>query len=233
MAKIQNIVMSLGLFTVLGAGCGGGVADPDNTDPTQPPTMTDVKGPDYAFDHGDSLFNIPDPFKDGNQVAPADGERMHVCGKIEVDTLGRILQTRGVNITSTTNFSAGKLFQDGKLALGQANYLARTPESDRSTTGGIVRLYDIVIAAVEELTPMANADGLFPAGTACAGAKLFNGNNCDRDGISCFIGTAVSDAQLQLCNEMVNNPLQAFGMNVLERKRLALAALAAPVYLCN
>jgi hypothetical protein len=240
--KVLSLGLGLGLAIALGTGsCGNGGTDntmqqpPDNTIPTMP-AIGDGNAPAMAFDHDGTLNATSDIFKDGNQVSVAEGEKLHSCGKIQVDTLSRILSSRGVNLTTMTLHSAGLLYATGRNVLGSANYPQRVAESDRNTTGGLVRLYDIIIAAVEELLPNATTDRLGSApNSPCAGATLFNPDNtCNADGIACFVGVPPTPGQLALCNSMVTNPDVPFEMNnILVRKRLAIAALASPVFLCD
>ena len=75
-----------------------------------------------SFDHDDILGNIGNPFADGRQVLPSDGQRMHVCGKIMYQALGTILTTRGINIANPAADSAGVLYQGGANIMGVANY---------------------------------------------------------------------------------------------------------------
>jgi hypothetical protein len=230
MLKTQYLLLSLGLSAALGLGAcdNSQPATPTPVDPMPAPVVP--PGPDYAFDHDNILGNVGDIFRDGRQVSPAEGERMHACGKIQYATLGRILTDRGVNVNNAANFSAGQLYSSGNLVLGVANFPARVGESDRNTTGGIVRLYDIIIAAAEEILPDAATDRLSTS-KACPGAKLYNADNtCNADGFACFLGTPPTSAQLQLCNEMVKD---AFDSNILNRKRLAVAAMASPIWLCD
>lgn len=228
--------LGLGLALALG-GCSGGspdiapadggTASPDLSTLTTPGSGT---GPANAFNHDDILGAIGDVFADGRQVPPEVGERMHACGKLQYATLGRILQTRGVNLANAAMFSAGQLYNSGNLVIGVANYPARVAESDRNTTGGIVRLYDILIAAAEELLPDATTD-LLSKSPACSGVTLFKADNtCNPAGFGCFMGVPPTDAQIRLCNEMVNDPFDA---NILNRKRLAVAAMASPIFLCD
>jgi hypothetical protein len=227
-----GLTMALSLFACSGGSseespADGGTAAPDMTTLTTPGSGT---GPANAFNHDDILGAIGDVFADGRQVAPEIGERMHACGKLQYATLGRILQTRGVNIASATTFSAGQLYSSGNLVIGVANYPARVSESDRNTTGGIVRLYDILIAAAEELLPDPTTD-LLSKSSACAGVTLFKADNtCNPAGFGCFMGVPPTDAQIRLCNTMVSDPFDA---NILNRKRLAVAAMASPIFLCD
>lgn len=237
MLKLHKSLSSLGLFVALGAlGCNSAGEEGQGPDAgTAPPDLTTLStpsgnGPTNAFNHDDILSAIGDVFADGRQVPAEVGERMHACGKLQFATLGRILASRGVNIANTATFSAGQLYTSGNLVIGVANYPARVSESDRNTTGGIVRLYDILIAAAEELLPDPTTD-LLSKTTACAGVPLYNADNtCNAAGFGCFMGVPPTAAQIKLCNEMVKDPFDA---NILNRKRLAVAAMASPIFLCD
>lgn len=237
MLKMHKSLSSLGLAVALGfLGCNSGGGDAANSDAgTDSPDLTTLTtpggtGPTNAFNHDDILSSIGDVFADGRQVPVEVGERMHACGKLQYAALGRILQSRGVNIANTAMFSAGQLYTSGNLVIGVANYPARVSESDRNTTGGIVRLYDILIAAAEELLPDPTTDNLSKS-AACAGVSLYNADNtCNPAGFGCFMGVPPTDAQIKLCNEMVKDPFDA---NILNRKRLAVAAMASPIFLCD
>lgn len=241
--KVLRLGLGLGLALALATGsCGNGSTDNPNNMMTGPdpiptaPAIGDGNAPNEAFDHDGTLNAAGDIFKDGRQVSVAEGEKLHSCGKIQVGVLRNILSSRGVNLTTMTANTAGLLAASGANVLGSANYPQRVAESDRNTTGGLVRLYDIIIAAVEEILPDATTDRLASvANSPCAGAKLFNtDNSCNADGIACFIGLPPTPGQLSLCNSMVQNPDVPFEMNnILVRKRLAIAALASPVFLCD
>ena len=237
MLKKRLSLSSLGLAAALGlVGCSTSTSETPTPDAgTAPPDLANVATPTTpgvanAFNHDGILGDIGDIFADGRQVAPAVGERMHACGKLQYAALGRILQTRGVNLANTAAFSAGLLYNSGNLVIGVANYPARVSESDRNTTGGIVRLYDILIAAAEELLPDATTDSLSKS-PACLGSPFYNTDNtCNPAGFGCFMGVPPTDAQIQLCNSMV---MDTFDASILNRKRLAVAAMASPIFLCD
>jgi hypothetical protein len=132
-----------------------------------------------------------------------------------------------VNIMNNAADSAGLLYRTGNLSLGAPNYETRAGEPDRNTTGGITRLFDVLIAAADEMIAnMPNRDECKVNGV---GARLFDQNGCNADGFSCLLGMPVSPVQLTLCNDMVKD----FGADVAQGQRLAVAAMAAPVFLCD
>jgi len=129
--KMHKSLTSLGLAAALGfLGCNSSSVDtatPDAGTPQPDLASVDTTGAGVAnaFNHDGILGDIGDVFADGRQVSAAVGERMHACGKLQYAALGRILQTRGVNITNATTFSAGLLYSSGNLVIGVANYPAR------------------------------------------------------------------------------------------------------------
>lgn len=226
MQKKHNYLRSLGLAAALGLGFCGTDTPPDKTGPTP-----DVQGPDYGINHDDIIGNVGDIFQDGRQVSPAEGEKLHSCGKLRYNVLGNILSTRGINITNATVNSTGFLYTRALSAWGVANFPSRVPEATRNSTSGLVFLEDIVLAMADEMLTAANPDGLFTA-AACTGARLFNGTTCDKDGFACLLGAAPKQGQLDLCNLMVND--QTTGVtDAPTRKRLAVAALAGTVTTCD
>jgi hypothetical protein len=220
MGKKRYILMNLGLAAVLTA-CS---SPEDSAPPVINPENIGKEGPEEAFLHEDPVGDI---FADGRQVSATVGSRLHACGKVRYAALGRVLQSRGVNLANAAADSAGLLYRSGNLSLGAPNYEARSGEPDRNTTGGITRLYDILIASADEM--IAN----MPAREECkvngVGAKLFDDKGCNADGFACMLGMPVSDVQMTLCNDMVSD----FGADKAQGQRLAVAALAAPVFLCD
>lgn len=246
MRKVSTVLKSLatlGIGAALGLTSCGGEMNMMPVDPT-PPVVVDqpsVPALPFAFEHDGSLSLTNDPFKDGLQVSKAQSEISHSCGKLTYKTLGTILSKRGVNMSlrnmpctdagGTFDCLAGDLYSKGNLVLGIANYPARAAESDRSTTGGIVRLDDILIAAAIEIIPD-NMDGVFGATTECAGTRLYNGNACDPEGMACFVGVPLTQTQLDTCNASVAEMVRT-GLTATTAKRLTLAAMAATIYLCD
>jgi hypothetical protein len=216
-----NIVLSV-LFAAL-LGC----SPPDDAPPAINPDNLGVKGPEEAFVHEEPVGDV---FADGRQLPPAEAQRLHACGKVRYSVLGRVLQTRGVNLMNPAADSAGALYRGGNLALGAPNYDARAGEPDRNTTGGITRLFDILIAAADEM--ITNMPNMAACRVDGVGARLFEMSGCSADGFACLLGMPVSPAQLALCNDML---LRARGEGIADdaARRLAVAAVAAPVFLCD
>lgn len=191
------------------------------------------RGPDYGFDHDDIIDNVGDVFKDGRQVPPAVGEKLHSCGKLRYETFTRVFKNRGLNIGNTDPNSVGGLIKRAQPVWGVANFLGRVPEGTRNSTSSLVSLEDVAVAAGEELVNSMNSEGAWPTtGSACSGEKLFDGMNCNRDGFSCLLGAAPSQRQLDLCNNMVK-ATDTGVTDEITRKRLTVAALIGTVYLCD
>lgn len=220
MGNKRYILMGLGLAAAV-SSCA---APEDSAPPAINPENIGKQGPEEAFTHEDPVGDI---FADGRQVSAVVGSRLHSCGKLRYAALGRVLQSRGVNLGNAAADSAGLLYRSGNLSLGAPNYESRAGEPDRNTTGGITRLYDILIAAADEMIAnMPNRDECKVGGV---GAKLFDQSGCNADGFSCLLGMPVTPVQMSLCNDMVAD----FGADKAQGQRLAVAALAAPTFLCD
>lgn len=239
MKSNSGFFVRLGLVAMLGlVGCQNQSTTPDPvqdpttpTDPTTPGTTT--AGSDKSFDHDDILGNIGDVFADGRQVTPTDGQRMHVCGKITYATLGRILTARGIATGNTAADSAGLLFTTGANIMGVANYPARVAEMDRNSTGGLTRIFDMFLAAAEELVPATGTDRI-GTGTACPGATLFDAsNNCNADGFACLLGAPLTATQLSECSAGVKRIAALTSNDFVRAKRMAVATIASSNFLCD
>jgi hypothetical protein len=190
-----------------------------------------ARGPDYGFDHDGIIDNIGDIFKDGRQVPPAEGERLHSCGKLRYETFVRILDSRGVNVGNTDPNSVGGLLKRAQPVWGLANFPGRTPETTRNTTSSLVSMEDIAVAIGEELVQPTNAEVAWTAG-ACKGEKLFDDKSCNRDGFGCLLGMTPTDRQIDLCNNMVSDVSTGISDEI-TRKRLTVAAMVGVAYLCD
>lgn len=223
----SKIMMGLGLAVAL---IGPSCAPPADAPPPPPvvnPENNASGGPEEAFYHEDPVGDI---FADGRQVPASIGARMHACGKVRYSVLGKVLATRGVNMANTAADSAAVLYKSGNLSLGAPSYASRSGEPDRNTTGGMTRLFDILIAAADEI--IANMPNRPECQVGGVGAKLFNGGKCDADGFACLLGMPVSPLHVQLCNDMLSDA-QRSGIAPATAQRLAVAAMAAPTYLCD
>jgi hypothetical protein len=204
------------IVLVLALGC---------STPEEAPPPIDPGDPNHPFLHEEQVRDV---LADGNQLPPTLSVQMHACGKISYETLGTILRSRGVNIDNMAPDSAGQLYRGGNLMLGAPVYEARVSEALRSTTGGLTRLSDILLAAAPEI--IAN----LPAREECkvngVGARLFDEQGCNALGIACLIGAPPPDRVVALCNEMLSRvPAQ----NRATAQRLAVAAIASAFYLCE
>jgi hypothetical protein len=197
--------------------------------------IADQVGPEYGVSHDDIIGNIGDVFKDGRQVPPAEGQKLHSCGKLRYATFGRVLTSRGITIPNATANTTGQLYAKALNSWGVANFPGRIPESTRNTTSGLVNLQDITLAMAEEMVTAANPDGAYAAAAMdCGGAttKLFNGTACDRDGFACLLGATPNQKQMDLCNNMVTDTVAGV-TDIVTRKRLTVAALAGTVDMCD
>lgn len=259
--SLASLGLTASLALAFGGSCGS-TPTPETMMPVEDTTPAPtINNPPMAFDHDGTLSPVGNAFADGQEVAPAQAQYMHACGKITFPTLARILKGRGYTIPATTPAApttgscpttitgagdpdngayfctVGDLYNSGNLILGIANLPARAPEDSWNSTGGIVRLQDILIAAAEATITTTNPDGSFTAGD-CAGTKLFNGNTCQADGFACYMGVPLTPAQLNLCNQMLTDSGFSGGTlagdtKALVTKRLTLASISSSIYLCD
>jgi hypothetical protein len=200
--------------TDMGGGTGGDQAH------NQAPNGGDPSAPEAA--------NQGDPGQQRAQQAvagkPETAARLHSCSKIQYTSLGSILQTRGVNMGSTTANSAGLLYKNSASALGTANYVARIPEASFASTSTMTKQMDIFAQAASEI---AAANWTAPA---CPSVKLFDatGNAFTKDGISCLIGKPAKDEHVALANQAIKQAADpATG------KQLAISAMLSAAHSCE
>jgi hypothetical protein len=157
---------------------------------------------------------------------PRFTSRVHGCLKLRYSTLGNVLTSVGIDLTSTADPSAGKLYRDGMIALGAPNYAKRVRENASVTTSGAAREFDIFATGADEV--IAAVPRLERCKVAGASAQLFDGNTCRADGITCLIGVPAQTAHVEQCSFTVQRASdEATG------KRLAVAALLAAAYTCE
>jgi hypothetical protein len=153
--------------------------------------------------------------------------RLHGCPKMKYATLGRVLQSRGVNLQAEGATSAGALWRTGDQALGAPQYGARVPESLELTTASASRLFDIFVQAAPEIIEA------MPERAECMvggeGTPMFGeAGHCTADGIACLTGLPATPAHLEMCNEIV---ARASSPEV--GHTLAVATLASAAHTCE
>ena len=163
----------------------------------------------------------------GTHGPPDVMARLHGCPKMKVATLGRVLASRGVDLSAASPTSAGALWRNGDQALGAAQYAARVPESLELTTASASRLFDIFVQAAPEMI------AALPQRPECAvgghETSLFDeAGHCTADGIACLTGLPATPVHLELCNETV-----ARASTPEAGQRLAAAVLAAAAHTCE
>jgi len=158
---------------------------------------------------------------------PRYTSRLHSCAKMHVATLGNVLASRGVDLASTTDLSAGRIYQASKIALGAANYAARTRENIELGVATASKIFDIYVQAAPEIIAK------MPSRPECQRngqpAQLFDSSNrCVEAGVSCLIGTRATPEHLAVCNETIKRAADPES-----GKRLAVALLAAAAHTCE
>jgi hypothetical protein len=228
-SKFAIVLASCGLLA-----CTGDTGPGDDTAPPGSNPGGSSEDPDNTFEHPD--FN--NPFDDVGSTAPASYmARIHGCTKMRYDTLGRVLASRGIDLNSGIEFTAGDLWQGGTVPLGTANYAARIRENISLTTSAAARIFDIFIAAAPEIeVAMAAAEGVAACSIAGNPVSLFNADNtCTIGGIECITGVNATAQHLAICNESVVRALDANGdgSSIDEGKAIAVATLMAAAHTCE
>ena len=197
-----------------------------------------VGGVDTTFDHNQTLGDNeagPDPFAIAQQRAeegpPEIRTRMHSCQKLQVSTIGNILTSLGVDLTTkSTNGApptAGELLSGGGTALGAANYTARVGESLVWTAAGAAKQFDIFVQAAPQI--IANIQNAPACQVNGSGPVMFNPDNtCNRDAVSCLMGKPASDDHVAICNNLVTS-----GSSLDKGKALAVATILAAAHSCE
>jgi hypothetical protein len=145
---------------------------------------------------------------------------------VPYDTLGKVLTNVGIDVNSTVNLSAGRLYREGFNALGGPNFGNRIRENAGITTSGMSRMFDIFAAGADEI--IAAVPTLARCTSNGVPAQLFDGSNaCQVSGITCITGVPAEAAHLDFCNLAVTGASDpALG------RRLAVAAMMAAAYTC-
>jgi hypothetical protein len=225
----------LALAAFVASACASDPADPaernDDQEDVLPPTAPPPThgGEDNTFDH-DNTGDI-DPFdllRRLEEEGPMEVQaRLHSCPKVPYRSMGNLLASRGVDLNATGQFSAGRLWREGDLSLGTANYGARIAESRDMTTATAAKLFDIFVAAAPEIiAAMPTLEACSVGGMA---ARMFDDQGrCTPDGITCVTGVPATAHHVEQCNHIVNQATTA------ERGRIiAVATLMAAAHTCE
>lgn len=206
--------------------CTGDVTGDGYVPPSGPST---VGGEDNTFDHDNNSDVDPFELLDRLQQEgpPRVSARMHGCNRLPYRTIGNVLRSRGADPANGAPLSAGDLYQNGRSALGTANYAARIRENLDVTTSGASRLFDIFVQAAPEI--IANLPNQAACQRGGVGVQLFDANNqCVADGITCLLGVPAQPGHIELCNYAITH-----AADVESGKQLAVATLLAAAQTCE
>jgi len=211
-----------------------------NDDPTddQANGQTGSLDKENTFEHpGDLDGETRDPFdilaQRAEEGPPEIRTRLHSCQKVTVATLRSILTQLGVNLDAEADDgdppTAGQLLNGGGNALGASNYGARASESLVWTAAGAAKMFDIYVQAAPEIIANAPNQPVCQAVAGTPGPALFDEEGaCNKDAISCLIGTAATDAHVAICNSAV------LSASDLERgKYIAVASIMSAAHSCD
>lgn len=184
---------------------------------------------DNTFDHDTDEISLWDIIERQKvEGPPTFTAHMHSCAKVRYANLANVLTNVGVNVASTTAFSAGALYKAAASAEGTANYANRIRENISITTSGASAMFDIFAAAAPEIEAnLSKLPRCQQAGTAVP--PLFDASNqCNIDAITCLIGVPATANHVALCNKAVTE-----GSTPDIGKGIAVAALLAAAYTCE
>ncbi len=239
MLRKLNIGMVIAAFSLAGclngggSGMGTGTGNGTGTgDQTQTPGGSlglsggTAGGTGNTFDHDN---NDTDPFAVLQRIQaegpPEISTKMHSCEKMHYAVVGNVLKQLGVNMAATGTTSAAVLYKNGSQAMGAPNYGARVPESIELTTAGATKLFDILVQAAPEIIAaipnVAKKNG--------AAIQMFDASGkCTADGIAFIQGAPATQAQIDLCNNVLGSASSAqIGQT------LAVATLMAAAHTCE
>ena len=268
---VAALVGSTGCLPTYEPGAPGAKADPNEE--TGPQKDKQGSGEPVAVrpvnpDEQSSIYlDSGDPALIAARAADEGGldvsSRRHSCMKFKFETLGRMLQNKGVNmgtlpVTLATNCmglgvtqpigqitqTARYVYCDSRLSLGYPQYSARLPESTSLTTASATKQSDLFVTAAQELVTVANPLGTMTADSCkvnSVAAQLFNADNsCNETGITCLQGYQATPDQLALCSRLVTQaeitPAKLGQPQldaILTGKRLAVAAVLTAAQACE
>lgn len=232
--KTMNILGLLGLASLLAiAACSNGSTSTLNGGKNTSPNDT-AGGNSTTFNHNNdpsgaattSNFQPADPGQIQATGSPEVTARLHSCGKLSVNSIGTILNSRGMTGGGQRpdNTQSGMDIynaDDTPAALGGANYDGRVPEAPFASTSAVSKLFDIFAMGSYDLTdPNWNP-------TACPGVTLLGADGkFTKDGIACLIGKPATDDYVAIANQaLVDNPTDG--------AKIAVASLLAAAHTCQ
>ena len=131
---------------------------------------------------------------------PAYRARVHGCRKMRYETVGRVLDSLGVDVAAAGG--AGEMFRDADQAFGAPNYAARVPETTELTTASASRLFDILVAAAPEIIENIQSEERCQIGGR--GVRIFDSRGaCTEEGLTCLLGEPARPEHVALCDQMV------------------------------
>jgi hypothetical protein len=204
--------LALGVAGCLGGSQSGGGSTTGTTGGSTDPGSLGIAGADEQTTGGiNNTFDHPndqDPFailaRVETEGAPDVSTKEHSCMKMKYATVGNMLKSLGVNTANKTANSAGAIYTAATQAMGAPNYQARVSESIELTTSGATKLFDIITqAAPEIIAALPNATLCQKAGAA---SSVFGTDGkCSAAGLSCLQGYTATQAQIDLCNNILTS----------------------------
>lgn len=167
------------------------------------PGAADV--PYNTFNHENvQVSDLQIASRDLDEGDPSIAVHLHSCQKLKYATLGKLLASRGVNMSNPDAGSAAGLYKNGSQAIGAPDYAARTSEAVVPTTAGGTKLDDIFIAAAPEI--IANIGTAPDAQLGGKPVAIFDSTGaCTTDGLTALAGYPATAQQVTICNQIVSS----------------------------
>jgi hypothetical protein len=196
---------------------------------TEPPAGTTTGGDGNTFDHDNDAISRLDLIGRLAREGPSRfTSRVHGCAKLRYATLGNVLASLGVDLTSTTASSAGALYAAATTAYGAPSYGHQIRETIAITTSGASAELAIFAAAADEVIAALPQLPRCRVGGAPGPALFDAANHCNIDALTCMIGSPAQAGHVDVCTRTVANASDpAIG------RRLAVAAVLAAAYTCE
>jgi hypothetical protein len=162
--------------------------------------------------------------------------RLHSCNKIPYVTLGNLLSDLGVNLNGNmvgTLPTAGKLWREGKLALGVPVFDSRLHEKQFHSTASALKLFDIFVQAAPEIIATIQTKEVCEKNGV--GQTMFNAQTgeCNEDAVSCLIGYPATADHLLLCNLILDQADPNNAADLTKKKHIAVATLLSAAHTCE
>ncbi len=172
----------------------------------------------------------------GPEFTPQEvAAKLHGCRKLRYDTIGTMLEERGVDMQAVAADSPGLLYSTGLDAFSVPKMDARRAEKDGHTTASAMRLFDIFVMAAPQIIANISNPTLAPACILNGQTRpMFAADgSCVQESISCLMGTPATDEHVLLCNLILDKADPIDAEDVTRKQHIAVATILAAAHACE